>query len=99
MPIETEHWIAPSSSVGIVSARDAREDALRDRRRAVQVGVRKDDRELVAAEAREDVGRPQRLAHRAAQLREHDVADHVAEAVVDLLELVDVEQQQRRAGR
>src|SRR6266536_1151569 len=56
--------------------------------RAVEIGVRQDDRELVAAEAREYVGRTERLAHRAAELGQDDVADGVSVAVVDLLEVV-----------
>ena len=61
--------------------------------------MREDDRELVAAEAGEEVGRAEGLAHGAAELGEDDVADGVPEAVVDLLEIVDIEHEQRERQR
>src|ERR1051326_7125931 len=78
---------------------DLIEDALGHGAGAAEVRVREDDRELVAAEAGEEVGRAQRLAHGAAELGEDDVADGVAERIVDLLEVVDVEHQERERQR
>ncbi len=54
-------------------------------------------RELVAAQAREDVGRSQRLPQALGGVDEQRVALLVAERVVDLLEAVEVDQQQRGA--
>ena len=57
--------------------------------------MRQHDCEFVAAVAREKIGRTQCLAHRTAELRQNDIADHVSEGVVDLFEIVDIEHQQR----
>ena len=54
-----------------------------------------DDRELVAAEPRQGVARPQRLLQARADLAQHLVARRVPERVVELLEAVEVDQQQR----
>ncbi len=54
-----------------------------------------EQRELVAAEAGEQVAVAQVLGQPDADVRQQLVADVVTEAVVDLLELVHVEQQQR----
>ena len=61
----------------------------------VEAGVGQQDGELVAAEPGQHVARPQRGAQPRADLAEQVVAGVVAEAVVDLLEPVEVEQQQR----
>ena len=53
-------------------------------------------RELVAAEARQRVAAPQRAAQPVGDLAQQPVAVVVAERVVDLLEAVEVDQQQRR---
>ena len=53
------------------------------------------DRELVAAEPRERVARPQRLLQARADLAQHLVAGVMPERVVELLEAVEVDQQQR----
>ena len=53
------------------------------------------DRELVAAEPRERVAGPQRLLQARADLAQHLVAGRVPERVVELLEAVEVDQQQR----
>ncbi len=62
------------------------------------VGLRQQDRELVAAEPREHVG----LAHAAGKQLgdpdDHIIAGLVAERVVDVLEVVQVEHQQRALG-
>ena len=76
------------SAVLALGVGDALDDRLRDREAFVLVAARQEERELVAAE-------PERLAALAearGDLREHAVADRVAEAIVDLLEVVDVEQ-------
>ena len=57
------------------------------------------DRELVAAQAHQQVAGPQVLAQAGADLYQQHVACLVAEAVVDLLEPVQVQQQQRLAPR
>ena len=58
--------------------------------------ARQQHRELVAAEAGEDVVGPQDAAQARADLGEHGVAGVVAERVVELLEAVDVDDQQRQ---
>jgi hypothetical protein len=60
-------------------------------------GARRHERELVAADAREAVGRADLGRRVRGELAQHAVAGAVAEAVVDLLERVDVDQQQREA--
>ena len=76
--------------------RDLVQDLLRRQQRAVDVGQRKDNRELVAAEPRNRV----RVAQRGAQTRrhalQHAVAGMMAQRVVDLLEAVQVQEQQRQ---
>ena len=57
--------------------------------------VGQDDRELVAAEAGEHVAGAQHRAQTRADLLEHEVAGAVAERVVELLEAVEVDEQQR----
>ena len=57
------------------------------------VAAREEKRELVAAETERLAALPQ--ARR--ELREHAVPDRMPEAVVDLLEVVDVEEEQRQA--
>ena len=71
--------------------RHALDDRARDREAFVLVPAREEERELVAAE-------PERLAvltQPGGDLREDLVADRVPVAVVDLLEVVDVEQAER----
>ena len=55
--------------------------------------VRDEDREFVAAEPRRGVGSAQALADALGRLDQQPVAGQVAEAVVDELELVDVEEE------
>ena len=69
------------------------------RLRLVQAGVGQQDGELVAAQPGEEVAGPQGRAQARADLPEQVVAGVVAEAVVDLLEAVEVEQQQRGRAR
>ena len=59
------------------------------------LGLVQQDRELVAAEAGGRVDGPHRVLQAASDLPEHDVAGGVAEAVVDVLEVVDVHEQDR----
>ena len=66
--------------------------------RLVAPGVGKDDPELVAAEATDDVGGAHPALDRAGDGNEQLVARAVAARVVDELEAVEVEDQQRAAG-
>ena len=75
------------------------------RLRRVPARLREEDHELVAAHAPDEVGRAARPAHGARDRHEHGVAPGVAEAVVDRLEVVEVDVGQgqrvpvaRRAG-
>ena len=65
------------------------------------LGVADQDRELVAAEARGGVDRAHAVVQPPRDLLQHLVAGGVAEAVVDVLEVVHVEEQHghRAAGR
>ncbi len=60
---------------------------------------RDDDRERVAAEARQGVARAQGFLDAPGDDAQQLVADRVAEIVVDALQAVEVEAQHRRAGR
>ena len=68
------------------------QQAARDALRVAGVGDRDDETELVAAETRDRVARPERQLQAARDLDEEAVALLVAEGVVDLLEAVEVEQ-------
>ena len=70
------------------------QDLPGDRLRLVGVGVREQDGELVAAQPGEDVGLPQPLPEQLGDPDEELVPGEMAEAVVDLLELVQVEEHQ-----
>ena len=67
-------------------------DGLAERARA----VRQDDRELLAADARDEVHRPHGVEQGPGDRTDHLVAGAVAVAVVDALEVVDVEREQQR---
>ena len=56
-----------------------------------------EDRELVAGEPRDDIGRAHRRAQALGEFDQHRVAGRMAEVVVDRLEMVDVEKQHRDA--
>ena len=72
-------------------------DAPRDRPGALDVGGRgQQDRELVAAEPGDRVALADAFLQALGELHQQQVADVVAERVVDLLEAVEVEQQQRQ---
>ncbi len=71
------------------------EDFLADAQRGPHVARgRKDEGELVAAEARDRVGLAHQLPEARGDLLQHDVAAVVAERVVDLLEPVQIEKHQ-----
>ena len=78
--------------------RDGGADAACHPGRGVGVGVVQHDGELVATEPRQHVSGIQRPVQPAAHLGEELVPHLVTEAVVDLLELVQVQQQQRATG-
>jgi hypothetical protein len=61
----------------------------------VDVGGREQDEELVAADTRREVARPQGLAQQLAEASQQPVAGRVAKAVVDAFEVVAVDQQRR----
>ncbi len=58
-------------------------------------GLRHDHRELVAADTGGDVDRPHRFAEPVGRLGEHAIAGEVADLVVDRLEVVEVEDDER----
>src|SRR5690606_8250844 len=66
-------------------------ELLGDLERAVVVGAGQQQEELLAAVAAADVAAAQRGVDRLADAREDVVAGAVAEAVVDLLEVVEIE--------
>ena len=63
---------------------------------ALGAGLRRQDHELVAADPRQHLLRPHQLARQRGHLLEHEVAAEVAVGVVDPLELVEVEDDQRQ---
>ena len=65
--------------------------------RPLDVGLRHQDRELVAGEAGDDVGGAHPFAHHRGDLADQVVAGVVAERVVDPLEAVDVDDHHRAA--
>ena len=70
--------------------------ALRDDAGACELGLRHHDGELVATEARQALLPPDALARDLDDRAQYAVARGVAEAIVDLLEAVDVEEQERQ---
>ena len=91
---------APMSTVcssSVSGASKARCDALRDRRAQRSVSPsRSSTRELVAAEARDQVAVAHRVLRQAlGDARQQQVAEAVAEHVVDVLEAVEVEHHHR----
>ena len=70
-----------------------------DRLRALGVRLQQHRRELVAAQSHERVGWPQRSAEALAHVAQDFIARAVAEGVVDLLEAVEVDEQERECGR
>ena len=91
-----------SSSIGGQEAvrRNPFADALGDHDRAFATGLRQDHRELVAAEARHDVGFAGAAADDRGRLHQRTAAGQVPVCVVHRLEAVQIDEQQRqRAGR
>ena len=74
-------------------------DALGDAVGLLGGGVRQQAAELLAADAEQEIGRPDAGVHQADEARQHVVAAGMTEAVVERLEMVEVEEQQaqRRA--
>ena len=67
-----------------------------DQARSTSDGGRQQDRELVAAEAGDGVAVADAVLQAPGELDQQQIADVVAERVVDLLEAVEIEQQQRQ---
>ena len=76
------------------AARDRRAQALRDEQGVELLGLWEQQRELLAADAGQRVGRPQQSLPDSRDLAQHVVARGVAVAVVDRLEVVDVEERE-----
>ena len=95
-------WASPAESVGSSRPRrcrrDGAKDALGGALRSSRV-VGDHNRELVAAEPEDLLVRADRAQEDAGDGREHLVARRVAESVVDLLEVVDVEEHEGDVGR
>ncbi len=77
---------------------EPRRQPLGDRRGEVGVGVHQHHTELVAAEADEQVGVSQRSLQAGAELTQELIAGGMAERVVDLLEAVEVDVQERHGA-
>ena len=69
-----------------------------DLARLVGVGVRQEDRELVPAQARENIGLSHLAAQEVGDAANDRVAGPVAEAVVDVFEVVEVQQENAAAA-
>ncbi len=67
----------------------------RDDLRPLEIGVRQEDRELVAPDAECAIGLPERTVHELAEAAQEAVAAGVPTTVVDGLELVEVDDQER----
>ena len=80
-------------------ALDGGADALGDAGGAAGIGIRQEDAELLAAHAPDQVDVAHGLAQGARDEHQRLVAAVVAEAVVDVLEMVDVDDEQRPLGR
>jgi hypothetical protein len=66
---------------------------LCDEHRPRAPGVRKEDEELLAPEASDEVSLPERRPQDGSDGSEHIVASSVPKRVVDLLEVIEVEQE------
>src|SRR2546423_9330784 len=77
-------------------AGNAHADALADGKRAVAAGVGQHQRELVAAEARDDVGLARAPPDDGGGLDQRAAAKQVAVRVVDRLESVEIDEQERQ---
>ena len=98
MPIEAVRKISFSPSV--IGARSVRRtDSAKAAIRSGCVLREEQEGELVAAEARQRVLRLEEAGQAAGDGEQDRVADGEAEAVIDLLEAVDVEDEDRRPRR
>ena len=86
------------SEVGRTALGDLRAQVLAQLQRALDIGLRHQDRELVAGEPGDDIGGANPLAHHPGDLADQVVAGVVAERVVDRLEAVDVDDHHRAAA-
>jgi len=75
--------------------RQASEEPSHDRGRLDFTRVRKQHRELVSAEARDEVALAQDAAEAGRNVLQQSVADVVAHRVVDVLEPVEIDQRER----
>ena len=92
MPMLAVQWMSSSSDLD--GRRDGLDELLRHAGHAAVVGeVGQDDDELVAAQARHGVARRAAPAQPVGHLAQQHVAGLVAEAVVDGLEAVEVDEQ------
>jgi ribosomal protein L22 len=85
------------SSFHLVVGVEAVQQALGEVLRELPIGVVEYHRELVATQAEGHVRLPQVVAQAFADLLEQGIADGMAEAVVDRLEVVQVDVEQGRA--
>ena len=83
---------------GYQLAREPVDERLRDVRRLALADALQQHGELVAAEARHRVARAHAILVRARDVDEQPIAGGVTERVVELLEAIQVDQQQRTAG-
>ena len=90
--------VTPRASAVSASARTVSTRLRATAAAPARVDARQQDRELVAAEAGDDVGRAQPLAQHARDARQQAVAGRVAERVVDGLEAVEVEHERGALG-
>ena len=80
----------------VVAAQRGSQQVIRHRCRVIGVAAREQDGELVAPDPEGAIGAPQVRPHDLGGGPQDLVAGHVAEAVVRLLEVVDVDHQQRQ---
>ena len=89
--------ITTSRSSNFNGAYRRREDLVGDLADVGERGAADEDGELVATEAGEQVAVDEHGVHTVSEAHQHLVADVVTERVVDVLEVVEVEHQDRRA--
>ena len=78
---------------------EERGQSLREPRRVLGIGVDEHGSELVTADPDQDVSAAQRAGEARAELTQQLVARGVTERVVDLLEMVEVDEQEREVAR
>src|SRR5262249_52824895 len=107
-PLEEGDRVVICSEIG-ASRRDAQPARLDDRTRrnlrlqalveppgVLNGGLGENDRELVASHAARDIRRADDIANALGDLSQHGVSGQVTETVVDLLEIVEIENDQRQ---